>query len=230
MRATFRAYHTLLGLITVSSAEHKAPRYELPQWCRRYQAPPYGIWSSGRPGACVVLHVTRRYIASYGRVVGGWCNGEDVAASGCVLFCLLPSVGKQQEKPRKLGTIVGNMAHIRRRYTVGTVCNARPLLYVTVVKIRLGRSVYGCETRRLTLTDRSVAIGAPIVVCSLRVTGSPVARTAQGADHVARTHTHTHTHTHTLSWTLFKVTQSCLVMHCCKANLANVSVSPHNQI
>ena len=48
---------------------------------------------------------------------------------------VLTSVGKQQGMPRKLGTVVGNMAHIRRRYTVGTVCNVRPLLYVMVVKL-----------------------------------------------------------------------------------------------
>jgi hypothetical protein len=30
IRATCRAHHTLLDLITVSSAQHKAPRYELP--------------------------------------------------------------------------------------------------------------------------------------------------------------------------------------------------------
>lgn len=88
--------------------------------------------------------------------------------------------------------------------------------------ITLGRSVYGCETRRLSLTDRGVAIAALNVICFLRVFGIPVARTAQGGDYVA--------HTLRISWTLFKVTPSRLVTHCGMASFGNVSVSPHNQI
>jgi hypothetical protein len=42
---------------------------------------------------------------------------QDVAVSkrlSCP-FWLLASIGKQKEKPRKLGAMVGNMAHIPRR-------------------------------------------------------------------------------------------------------------------
>jgi len=53
-----------------------------------------------------------------------------VAAIGYALLMCCPGICGEEA-----GTMVRNTAHIRRRYTVGTVYNVRPLLYVTVVKL-----------------------------------------------------------------------------------------------
>ena len=143
--ATCRAHHTLLDLITVINAEHKAPRYELPYWC----------WKV--PGATVrnmVVPTTRRlccvarYKAIHGvRWLGGWWTMWQRVA-------VMASVGRQQGKPRKLGTMVGNMAHIRRRHMLA-LCTMCVYCLCYGGKITLCRSVYGCQTRRrVSLTDR----------------------------------------------------------------------------